>query len=1038
MHTNGLAPSDFGSFFKALWGFDAFPWQARLLLRLATGEDTPPRDKGELGLWPDVLDLPTGSGKTAALDIALFHLALEAPKGGERKAPIRIAFVVDRRLIVDDAFQRAQQIQNALLWSLLEESEAKSLEAKEPGLSELIRRVRAEPVVKEVALRLRHLAGSGEPPLIVRRLRGGTPLEDDWARTPVQPTILCSTVDQVGSRLLFRGYGVSNSMKPIHAGLLGSDCLILLDEAHLAEPFRQTLNSVERLRGGDKAPLGIALLTATPSTHAERPFGLTSEDHSHPILSRRIAVSKPTRLTEISGKQGVDTETRRVDAVFEASKLVISNLKSSGIGQPAVGVVVNRVARARAVFDRLRKELEDTEVVLLIGPGRSIERDRIANQLDSIRTGHDKARSNLQAPFVIVATQTIEAGVDIDFDGLVTEAASLDALRQRFGRLNRGGRQMTTEAVLLAHKDDIGPKADDPVYGDRIAKTWEVMNRWQSSASDGRIDFGINAMTSALSDEEVSQLVAEPKPAPVLLPAYANLWSQTSPIPNADPEVALFLHGPATAPAGVQVVWRADIDDPRQGDGYRERIIELLKLVPPRVSEAIEVPIWSVREWLNQIRPSDFSDTIEREPEAEERNQTARPAFRWAGPNDESSKVVLPTGIRPGDMVVVPANYGGCDEWGWTGSLDPPVFDVAAAALWPYRTRRSAVRITPELIVQEIRREAAERQQRDIANAPEIVDLEGIRNALKTKLAENASSRTSELLDAIREIELPRQIRDQLNVLKQHKGWLSHEFPYGFDEEERPLGIVFVAQRDLKDRELKDSVAIPATESDDLGSVSDFPIPLIVHCKDVRDCAQAFVTRAGLRANEAADVILAAFLHDAGKADPRFQSFFMGGDPYGPDLENVLAKSGQRRLPRGAWARAGLPSDWRHEALSVRLAIIHRDFRHAHDPKLVLWLIGTHHGFGRPSFPHSDVKDAEHRPALLKSYGLDSDVTPGAGPQSLAFDFQGLDWSQIFESLKQRYGIWGLARLESFIRLADHRASEGAPGIGEPLKEAAE
>ena len=43
------------------------------------------------------------------------------------------------------------------------------------------------------------------------------------------------------------------------------------------------------------------------------------------------------------------------------------------------------------------------------------------------------------------------------------------------------------------------------------------------------------------------------------------------------------------------------------------------------------------------------------------------------------------------------------------------------------------------------------------------------------------------------------------------------------------------------------------------------------------------------------------------KADPRYQAYYAGGDPYGPDAEKILAKSGQRRLPRGAWERAGLP-----------------------------------------------------------------------------------------------------------------------------------
>ena len=144
-----------------------------------------------------------------------------------------------------------------------------------------------------MARRLQQLAGTGEDPLVAVRLRGGAPLEHDWTRTPTQPTILCSTVDQVGSRLLFRGYGVSDRMKPVHAGLLGEDSLILLDEAHLSEPFQHTLLAVRDLGG---APVATVVLTATPVRDYQHPFGLEREDREHQILRARIAAAKPARL----------------------------------------------------------------------------------------------------------------------------------------------------------------------------------------------------------------------------------------------------------------------------------------------------------------------------------------------------------------------------------------------------------------------------------------------------------------------------------------------------------------------------------------------------------------------------------------------------------------------------------------------------------------------------------------------------------------------------------------------------------------------
>jgi CRISPR-associated endonuclease/helicase Cas3 len=439
---------------------------------------------------------------------------------------------------------------------------------------------------------------------------------------------------------------------------------------------------IERLRKGDDTPWRVAFLTATPGQSAQRPFGLSDDDRDHPLLSQRLKASKPARLVEIPGKQGTEREIGRVEAITQEVSLGLDALKKSGIPTPAIGVVVNRVARARSVFERLRRELSDANVILIIGPARPIEREHKAvQQLSPLRPGVDRA---MQQPLIVVATRTIEAGVDIDLDGLVTEAAALDALRQRFGRVNRAGRSISPISTITVHKADIGAKANDPVYGDRIVKTWAALLT-AAGPTKGTIDFGIDAFPHHLITG--ADNLASPKPnAPVLLPAYADLWSHTSPVPNADPEIALFLHGPDRSPASIQIVWRADIAEVDLALANRERLIELCKLVPPRAAEAIEVPIWAARAWLGRRHEAlaYLSDATEVAPELDDRQQTRR-VFRYAGADDPRTGSVNAGELRPGDLIIVPADYGGCDEWGWSPENDEPVYDVAEAASWAYR-----------------------------------------------------------------------------------------------------------------------------------------------------------------------------------------------------------------------------------------------------------------------------------------------------------------------------------------------------------------
>jgi CRISPR-associated endonuclease/helicase Cas3 len=170
-------------------------------------------------------------------------------------------------------------------------------------------------VIGIVAARLRSLAGlrEDEAPLATAELRGGMPRDDAWARRPDQPLVAVSTVDQVGSRLLFRGYGVSEAMRPIHAGLLGNDTLILLDEVHLSEPFRQTLASLGGYRSWASSALPdrwqVVEMSATPASEATSAFGLDEDDLRDPSLARRLGATKPADLVEV--KVGGDEPARR-------------------------------------------------------------------------------------------------------------------------------------------------------------------------------------------------------------------------------------------------------------------------------------------------------------------------------------------------------------------------------------------------------------------------------------------------------------------------------------------------------------------------------------------------------------------------------------------------------------------------------------------------------------------------------------------------------------------------------------------------------
>jgi len=535
--------SDFTGWYAEKHGYPPFPWQTRLAEQVAAG--TPPA----------TITVPTGSGKTAI--IAVWQWAWESGV----KAPTRLFYVVDRRLIVDSVTDYAERLGCKVI-----------------------------------------------------KMRGGITIDDSWLMAPDQPTVIVSTVDQVGSRLLWRGYGVSPKVAPIHAALVGNDAMIVLDEAHISTPFATTLAAVDRLRGYSALPWFIVKMTATP-LEGEASLALSEADHAHPVLGRRLSNRKLARLVKVKKGEFVNRMVAEARAVRRA-------------GADVVGVICNTTGDARRVFDRM-----DGDKVLLTGRIRPADKDAILQRyLPQMVSGSRDGRT----PLYVVATQTIEVGADLDFDALVTQSAPIDALRQRFGRLDRLGERGESDAVII-HKD-LGANDECRIYGkDLLKKTWRWLGKAQTGKGKGkRVDFGIVAMDRNIAAEPPPQRGAE-----AIRELTANdLRHLRQTQPSVPVDITPWLHGDKADDVSVSVVWREDLGEQI---GQWAGIVDAAL---PVMAEAMPCPIYEVRNWLGDHRVV------------------------------VGGRVIPGKEIRPGDMLVVPSGYGGYDEWGWNPQCREPVEDI--------------------------------------------------------------------------------------------------------------------------------------------------------------------------------------------------------------------------------------------------------------------------------------------------------------------------------------------------------------------------
>lgn len=943
----------FTDFFRDVHGFPPFPWQADLSERVVrTG-------------WPALLDLPTGSGKTSTLDLALYALAADPGC-----APRRVFLVVDRRIVVDQGARHAEKILRRFR------------EGAAPAIAQALRRLWGAP--------------SSEDPFHVAVLRGGIPGDHDWARRPDQPVLGVSTVDQVGSRLLFRGYGVSDRMAPVHAGLIGNDVLLLMDEVHLAQPFAETLEAISLRwrRNALENRFQFVRMSATPGDATGDVFRLGPADHKDPTLSKRLQATKPTRLEEVRVKGDEEARSRKF---AQRCAQVAGDLVDDGAH--VVAVVVNRVNTAREIWKEFAARGDVAlDAVLITGRMRPLDRDRVLEGSEGVlaRTGAEMPRGVRPnpRPLVVISTQCIEAGADFDFDGLVTECASLDALRQRFGRLDRKGEFGKARAAVLIRSDQVAPRSPDPVYGEALPKTWAWL-----AAQRPEMDFGISSLEAILPpDDSLHELMPAPKRAPVLLPAHLDAWVQTAPRPRPDPEVALWLHGPDVGAPEVLLVWRADVEEElldraassdASREGALQTLSERLSACPPTALEAMSIPIYAARAWLRAAGAPPVDDLVNAAGTDDplERGDGPHVAISWDG---QVARVVQASDIRPGETLVIPATRGGIQAGNWDPDHHEMVTDLGDLAQWVARGR-IGLRMAPTTLA--------------------IWGLDGSELGLIPGWdPESVGDMTEETMRWLDDIA------DCGSSGAFAKAW--GELRVGLQEGHRILDLsgghymLYVPRRGRLG---------PSTDGDS-GSFTERMITLPDHSGRVRAWIQRFIVGLGLDDRLAKDLLLAAWFHDVGKLDPRCQLWLSDGNPVKQALnDEPLAKSSgslrSRRERETARHRSGYPSGYRHEVLSAALIQENPALDQAHDRDLVLHLVASHHGWCRPFAPAV----ADPSPAWV-AFQHGNQQLEGTTDHGLAKLDSGV--SERFWVLTDRYGRWGLAWLEAILRLADHRASE--------------
>lgn len=281
----------------------------------------------------------------------------------------------------------------------------------------------------------------------VHVLMGGA-IADSWDRNIAGEQILIGTQDQLLSRALHRGYAMNPHRWPMHFALLNNDVLWVLDEIQLMGVGVLTSLQLQHFRNQMKrfglshtlwcsATIAPNVLQTADYQPTLSQFGLVDEDCQDERVGKLVRASKPI-------------EQFKKNKSADIAKFVLQEYKGG-----LTIVRCNKVQRAQDIYQALQNKLPCR---LVHGRFRPYER---AQLLDDIQ--------NYEG--VLVATQCLEAGVDVSARLLITDLAAWSSMVQIFGRAGRRGEDCRVFWVDVNDRDAAPYTAEDLKASREILKS---------------------------------------------------------------------------------------------------------------------------------------------------------------------------------------------------------------------------------------------------------------------------------------------------------------------------------------------------------------------------------------------------------------------------------------------------------------------------------------------------------------------------------------------------------------------------------------